>query len=183
MNMVRHNVFGLGEVIRREEVNGFTYIWVRYENGREVKLSIPFSFENGVVEALGSLKDEVDQAITERLARLATTPSTASSAPAKRAAAKTTPSGPIPAAFEKYLIGKGYKLEGDNGNRSTVYYYIDGVETVLTEEGISWETLRTTIHDLIPRYDAGGAKELIGAKQHRTVICSLKQFAEFVGKP
>jgi hypothetical protein len=93
------------------------------------------------------------------------------------------PSGPIPAAFEKYLIGKGYKLEGDNGNRSTVYYYIDGVETVLTEEGISWETLRTTVHDLIPRYDAGGAKELIGAKQHRTVICSLKQFAEFVGKP
>ena len=183
MNMVRHNVFGLGEVIRREEVNGFTYIWVRYENGREVKLGIPFSFANGAVEALGSLKDEVDQAITERLARLATTPSAAPTTPAKRAAAKTMPSGPIPAAFEKYLIGKGYKLEGDNGNRSTVYYYIDGVETVLTEEGISWETLRTTVHDLIPRYDAGGAKELIGAKQHRTVICSLKQFAEFVGKP
>ena len=37
MNMVRHNVFGLGEVIRREEINGFTYLWVRYENGNEVK--------------------------------------------------------------------------------------------------------------------------------------------------
>ena len=42
MNMVRHNVFGLGEVIRREEINGFSYIWVRYKNGREVKLGIPF---------------------------------------------------------------------------------------------------------------------------------------------
>ena len=68
MNMVRHNVFGLGEVIRREEVNGFTYLSVRYENGKEVKLGIPFSFENGAVEALGSLKDEVDQAIAERQA-------------------------------------------------------------------------------------------------------------------
>jgi hypothetical protein len=70
MNMVRHNVFGLGEVIRREEINGFTYLWVRYENGNEVKLGIPFSFENGAVEALGSLKDEVDQAIAEKKAKL-----------------------------------------------------------------------------------------------------------------
>ena len=85
MNMVRHNVFGLGEVIRREEVNGFTYLLVRYENGKEIKLSIPFSFETGAVEALGSLKDEVDQAIADKKAKLsAPAPSKIQAAPAKK---------------------------------------------------------------------------------------------------
>jgi hypothetical protein len=93
------------------------------------------------------------------------------------------PSGPIPSAFEKYLIARGYRQEGERGSHSTVYYYMDGVETVLTEEGISWDTLKSVVSDLVPQYDAGGAKELIGAKQHRTVINALKRFAEFVGKP
>ena len=184
MNMVRHNVFGLGEVIRREEINGFTYIWVRYENGREVKLGIPFSFENGAVEALGSLKDEVDQAIAEKKAKLsAPAPSKIPAVPAKKASVKSMPSGPIPSAFEKYLIARGYRQEGKRGSHSTVYYYMDGVETVLTEEGISWDTLKSVASDLVPQYDAGGAKELIGARQHRTVINALKRFADFVGKP
>jgi hypothetical protein len=183
MNMVRHNVFGLGEVIRREEVNGFTYIWVRYENGREVKLGIPFSFENGAVEALGSLKDEVEQAITERLARLATTPSAAPSAPTKRAAAKTMPTGPIPSAFEQYLIDQRYSVETDSGNPSTVYAYVNAVESIRVDEGISWDTLKTNISSIVPLYDVGGAKELIGAKSNKTYINALKRFADFVGKP
>ena len=184
MNMVRHNVFGLGEVIRREEINGFTYLWVQYENGKEVKLGIPFSFMNGAVEALGSLKDEVDQAIAEKKAKLsAPAPSKIPVAPVKKVPTRYIPSSPIEADFENYLISRGYKREGDKGNHSTVYYYIDGVETVLTEEGISWDTLKSTVYDLVPKYDGGGVKELIGAKQHRTVINGLKRFAEFVGKP
>ena len=185
MNMVRHNVFGLGEVIRREEINGFTYLWVRYENGNEVKLGIPFSFMNGVVEALGSLKDEVDQAIAERQARLAaaTTPATAPSAPAKRAAAKTMPTGPIPTAFEKYLIDEGYAVETDSGNPSTVYSYLNAVESIRVDEGISWDTLKTNISAIVPQYDVGGSKELVGAKSNKTYINALKRFAEFVGKP
>jgi hypothetical protein len=183
MNMVRHNVFGLGEVIRREEVNGFTYIWVRYENGREVKLGIPFSFENGAVEALGSLKDEVDQAIAERQARLAaTTPAAAPSAPAKRAAAKTMPTGPIPTAFEHYLIDQGYAVETDSGNPSTVYSYVSAVESVRAEEGISWDTLKMNIDRLVSKYDEGGLMSWFGAKSNKTVINALKRFAEFVGK-
>ena len=182
--MVRHNVFGLGEVIRREEIGGFIYLWVRYENGKEVKLSIPFSFETGAVEALGSLKDEVDQAIADKKAKLsAPAPSKIQAAPAKKVPTRHIPSSPIEADFENYLISRGYKREGDKGNHSTVYYYIDGVETVLTEEGISWDTLKSTVSDLVPKYDAGGVKELVGAKQHRTVINALKRFAEFVGKP
>ena len=184
MNMVRHNVFGLGEVIRREEVDGFTYIWVRYENGKEVKLGIPFSFENGAVEALGSLKDEVDQAIAERQARLAApTPAAAPSAPAKRAAAKTMPTGPIPSAFEQYLIDQRYSVETDRGNPSTVYAYVNAVESIRVDEGISWDTLKTNISSIVPLYDVGGAKELIGAKSNKTYINALKRFADFVGKP
>ena len=184
MNMVSHNIFGLGEVIRREEVNGFTYIWVRYENGREVKLGIPSSFETGAVEALGSLKDEVEQAITERLARLAApTPAAAPSAPAKRAAAKTMPTGPIPSAFEQYLIDQGYAIETDSGNPSTVYSYLNAVEAIRVDEGISWDTLKANISSIVPQYDVGGAKELVGAKSNKTYINALKRFAEHLSKP
>ena len=131
MNMVRHNVFGLGEVIRREEINGFTYLWVRYENGREVKLGIPFSFENGAVEALGSLKDEVDQAIAEKKAKLsAPAPSKIPAVPARKLSAKYIPSSPIAADFEKYLIARGYRQEGKRGSHSTVYYYILSEKTL-----------------------------------------------------
>ena len=184
MEMVRHNVFGLGEVVRREVIGGFPYLWVWYENGAESKLGIPYSFASGAVEALGSLKDEVDQAIADKKAKLsALAPSKIPAAPANKVPTRYIPSSPIEADFENYLISRGYKREGDKGNHSTVYYYIDGVETVLTEEGISWDTLKSTVSDLVPKYDAGGVKELVGAKQHRTVINGLKRFAEFVGKP
>ena len=158
MEMVRHNVFGLGEVIRREEINGFTYLWVQYENGTEAKLGIPYSFSSGAVEALGDLKDEVDRVIAEKMARLAapvSVPAKKPAAPARKSAAKHIPSCPTEAAFERYLIGRGYKIEGDRGNRSTVYYYLDGVEKVLTEEGITWDSLKSVVSDLIPEYESG----------------------------
>ena len=184
MEMVRHNKFGVGEVIGREVVSSFTFLNVRFESEKEMKLGIPFSFETGMVEALGELKEEVDQAIAEKKAKLsAPAPSKIPVAPVKKVSTRYIPSSPIEADFENYLISRGYKREGDKGNRSTVYYYIDGVETVLTEEGISWDALKSTVSDLAPKYDAGGVKELVGAKQHRTVINGLKRFAEFVGKP
>lgn len=184
MNMVRHNVFGLGEVIRREEVNGFTYLWVRYENGNEVKLGIPFSFENGAVEALGSLKDEVDQAIADKKAKLsAPVPSKTSAAPAKKASTKSMPSGPIPSAFENYLIDAGYAVETESGNPSTVYSYLNAVESVRAEEGVSWDTLKADIDRIVSKYDEGGLMAWFGAKSNRTVISALKRFAEYVGKP
>lgn len=184
MEMVRHKTLGIGEVVSKEIVNGFTFLNVRFENGREMRFGIPHSFESGTVEALGTLKDEVDGVIAERNARLsAPVPSKASSAPARKAAAKTMPTGPIADAFEKHLIMEGYAVETGTGNPSTVYSYLNAVETVRAEEGVSWDALKQNISAILPKYDVGGSKELLGAKSNKTVINALKRFAEFSGKP
>ena len=60
---------------------------------------------------------------------------------------------------------------------------MNAVDSIRSEEGISWETLKTNIATIVPRYDVGGAKELFGAKSNKTYINALKRFAEFVGKP
>ena len=183
MEQVRHNTLGIGEVVSKDVISGFTFLNVRFGNGKEMKLGIPSSFETGAVEALGSLKDEVDQAIAERQARLAAlTPAAAPSAPAKRATAKTMPAGPILSAFEQHLIDQGYSIKTDSGNPSTVYSYLNAVESIRVDEGISWDTLKTNISSVVPLYDVGGDKELIGAKSNKTYINALKRFAEFVGK-
>ena len=184
MEMVRHNKFGVGEVIGREVVSGFTFLNVRFENGREMRFGIPQSFNTGALEPLGSLKDEVEQAIAEKKATLsAPMPSTAPATPAKKATAKTMPTGPIPTAFEKHLIAEGYAVETKSGNPSTVYSYVNAVESVRAEEGISWGTLKTDIDDIVDKYDEGGLMSWFGAKSNKTVINALKRFAEFVGKP
>ena len=48
---------------------------------------------------------------------------------------------------------------------------------------LSWDCLKKNISSVIPQYEKGGAKEVIGARQHRTVIDALKQFSEFVDHP
>ena len=184
MEMVRHNKFGVGEVIGREVVSGFTFLNVRFENGREMRFGIPQSFNTGALEPLGSLKDEVDQTIAEKKAKLsAPTPAAAPTPTAKKATAKTMPTGPIPTAFEKYLINAGYKEETDDGAPSTVYSYVNAVESVRAEEGISWDTLKADIDDIVDKYDEGGLMSWYGAKSNKTVINALKRFAEFVVKP
>lgn len=184
MEMVRHNMFGLGEVVRREVINGFPYLWVRYENGTESKLGIPYSFASGAVEALGALKDEVNQAIAEKMARLATpAPVKPAAVSTKKASAKHTPSCPTATAFEIYLILDGYKVKTDSGNPSTVYSYVNAVESVLEEEGLSWDALKANISATVSKYDVGGEKEVFGAKSNRTVISALKCFENYVNKP
>lgn len=184
MEMVRHNKFGVGEVIGREVVSGFTFLNVRFESEKEMKLGIPFSFETGMVEALGYLKEEVESAIAEKKAKLsAPAPATAPAVAAKRVTTKTIPTGPIPTAFEKYLINAGYKEETDDGAPSTVYAYVNAVESVRAEEGISWDTMKANIDDIVDKYDEGGLMSWFGAKSNKTVINALKRFAEFVGKP
>ena len=184
MEMVRHNKFGVGEVIGREVVSGFTFLNVRFENGREMRFGIPQSFDTGALEPLGSLKDEVDQVNAEKMAKLsAPMPSTAPAAPVKKTVTKTMPTGPIPTAFEKYLITEGYAVETNSGNPSTVYSYVNAVESVRAEEGISWDTLKADIDDIVDKYEEGGLMSWFGAKSNRTIISALKQFAGFVGKP
>ena len=184
MDMVRHNTLGCGEVMSKEVISGFTILNVRFENGKEMKLGIPSSFETGAVEALGDLKDEVDKAIAERKAKLsASVPPRTPTTPVKKATAKTIPTGPIATAFEKYLISAGYQEETDEGAPSTVYAYVNAVESVRAEEGISWDTLKMNIDSLINKYDEGGSMSWFGAKSNKTVINALKRFSEFEGNP
>ena len=184
MEMVQHNMFGLGEVVRREVINGFPYLWVRYENGTESKLAIPYSFTSGAVEALGALKDEVDRAVAEKMARLATpTPVKPAAVSTKKASAKHIPSCPTATAFETYLIMEGYKIETDSGDPSTVYSYLNAVESVLAEEGLTWDVLKANISAVVSKYDVGGVKELFGAKSNKTVINALRRYEEFVMAP
>jgi hypothetical protein len=149
-----------------------------------VRFVLPQSFETGAVEALGSLKDEVEKAIVDRKTRLiAAAPVRTPSASTRKASAKTMPTGPIPSAFEEYLIREEYAVETDSGNPSTVYAYVNAVESIRVDEGISWDALKTNISSIVPQYDVGGVKELIGAKSNKTYINALKRFAEFLGKP
>lgn len=184
MEKVRHNKFGIGEVISKEIAGGFTFLLVRFESGKEMRFGIPHSFETGALEPLGALKDEVDRVVAEKKANLASlAPAKVPAASTRKASAKYIPSSPVATAFESYLIMEGYKIETDSGNPSTVYSYINAVESVLEEEGFSWDALKNHISATVSKYDVGGAKELFGAKSNKTVINALKRFEEFVNTP
>ena len=184
MEMVRHNTLGIGEVVSKEVINGFTFLKVQFKNGKEMRFGIPHSFETGALEALGGLKEEVEQVVAEKWAKLtAARPSGAPVATTRKATVKTMPTGPVANAFEKYLIDAGYKKETDEGAPSTVYSYVNAVESVRVEEGLSWDTLMADIDSVVSKYDEGGLMFWFGAKSNMTVINALKRFAEFVGKP
>ena len=68
MQTVKHKVLGVGEVIGREVKENGTYITVRFENGKEMRVAIPDSFVVGIMEAEGTLRDEVDAAIAKKRA-------------------------------------------------------------------------------------------------------------------
>lgn len=192
MQTVNHKIFGTGEVVNRENKYRETYITVRFKNGKEMKFSIPDSFTLGIMDAEGSLKDEVDAAIAEKKAReqarraeirAESTRSSASAQSNRRGRTPTRPvtvKGPVELEFEEYLINAGYKEETDSGNPSTVFCYTNAIKKVLEEEGFSWNTLQKDIENIIPIYDVGGAKEHTGAKSNCTVINALRRFNEFV---
>jgi hypothetical protein len=192
MQTVKHKIFGIGEVIARESNENGTYITVRFENGKEMRFAIPDSFVIGIMEAEGSLKDEVEAAIAEKEARdrarldklIAASATTSIPTPSRRhgrkPATRVAAKSSIETAFEKYLIDAGYSEYSDAGNPSTVYSYTRAVKKVLKEEGISWHTLQSDIDNIIPIYDIGGIKQHMGEDSNDTVIDSLKRFREFV---
>lgn len=193
MQTVKHKLFGKGEVICKDVKETGATIVVRFENGTEKTFSIPDSFLLGVMDAEGTLKDEVERAIEEKKERLLEAKrarekanATACVPPKKickggrKPAKKSNVKGTLEKAFEEYLIKAGYKEETASGNPSTVSCYVKGVETVLYEEGISWSTLEANISTIIPKYDVGGEKEHIGAKSNSTVINALRRFEEFI---
>jgi hypothetical protein len=189
---VKHKVFGMGEVINREDKENGSYITVRFENGKEMRFVIPDSFTLGIMVAEGNLKDEVDAAIAEKKAREqarleqlnATSAVIATSTPSNRhgrtPATPVTVRGSIEIAFEEYLVNAGYCEYTATGNPSTVFSYIHAIKKVLEEEGLSWHTLQHDIENIVSIYDVGGSKQHIGAKSNCTVINALKRFREFV---
>ena len=192
MEMIKHKRLGLGEVISKASKGNSTYLTVRFASGKGMQFVIPESFETGLIEAEGNLKAEVDKAIEDKKARetakFSTTLAPTTVSHRKSTARKTTkyrvgkiiPIGPVASAYVDYLIAAGYKTETDSGKPSTVYAYVKAVLAVLSEEDISWLTLKTNASDVVKKYDIGGEKEILGRKSNKTVINALKRFEEFV---
>ena len=193
MQIVKHKMFGVGEVISVEDREIGAYITVRFKNGKEMRLAIPESFEIGVVTAVGDFNDDVQAAIAVKRAceqkrlgeRRAALESSATAAQSFRH--RRGPKGfgavkdVIETDYEAYLIRAGYETETPSGHPSTVYAYSAAIErNVLETEHITWEGLRADIDNVVNRYDVGGPKEHIGAKSNSTVINALKRFQEFV---
>ncbi len=195
MQTVIHKKFGVGEVINREVKESGTYITVRFSNGKEMLMAIPLSFEIGVVEAVGTLKEEVDKAIADKKAReeklalereaeklvKASVPIvTTTKRSGRKPASKIKVKGSIQTKYEAYLEAAGYPVVGVSGNDSTVPAYSRAVEKVIENEGITWADLENNISNIIAKYDVGGVCEDFGNKSNKTVINALKRFGEFV---
>lgn len=192
MKTVRHTIFGVGEVVKKEDKENRTHITVRFENGKEARFSIPDSFMMGTLVAEGDLAKEVEGAIAEKkareLERLLQISRTCENLCRKTAQSygEKQPrlvgvANSIKEAYEQYLIQAGYETETPSGAPSTVYSYIGAIERhVLEEEHFTWEMLQNEIDSVVEKYDVGGAKEHVGAKSNKTVINALKRFQEFV---
>lgn len=192
INTVKHKIYGIGEVVAREEKENSTTITVKFNNGKEMRCAIPQSFETGVLEAEGILKDEVDAAIAlakkhedEMITAAAVARAKkSSSGPSRKVTGssvkKSAPTDVVAASYEEYLIKAGYSVETDSGNPSTVFAYVKAVDSVLDKEGISWGTLHSNIDDIVKKYDVGGVEENFGNKSNKTVINALKRFKDFI---
>lgn len=86
-------------------------------------------------------------------------------------------------AYKEYLIQQGYQQYTPTGNPSTVYSYSNAVEKVRKMEKLSWLELGSRIMNIVAEYGPGGRKEAEGKKGNNTVICALKQFANFLNRP
>ena len=58
--------------------------------------------------------------------------------------------------------------------------YITAVNSVLDDEGLTWNSLIDQITRIVPIYDEGGAKEDIGSKSNYTYLNALRRFQDFV---
>ena len=190
MQTVKHKMFGIGEVIGRDERENGAYITVRFENGTVKRFGIPESFTLGIMVAEGSLQAEVENAIANKKAseenrRQKIVPAIVSHNVAPRRSRRMHPQpvtikNSLEAAYEEYLIKAGYKQETDKGQDSTVPSYVKAIKSVLKEEGITWDTLKRDITRVAAKYDVGGAREAFGSKSNRTPINALLRFGDFV---
>ena len=194
MQTIIHKRFGVGEVVNKQVKENATYITVRFCDGKEIVMSIPLSFEIGVAQPLGTLKEEVDQAIAKKRAKaekialerqatntvVETTPVVSKKRIGKKPTGKVKSKGSIQTKYEAYLESAGYPVVGISGNDSTVPAYSRAVKKVIKNESITWVDLEKNISTIIAKYDVGGGCEDLGNQSNKTVINALKRFGEFV---
>ena len=193
METVKHKDWGVGVITKREvcvngkfiEVDeGGCYITAKFDNGKEIRLAIPKSFENGILEPLGDLKTEVENAAAEIEGKRAeqqakygisdgTRQIEESKTRSTKKGAKIALTGDLKKDYESYLSASGYE---DN----VVYQYSRAIDIVCKEENITWVELTKIIMSVIKKYDKGGEKEKIGNYQKKTVINAIKRFKEFI---
>jgi len=193
MGTVKHKLFGMAKIIRREGDR----ITIKYDkDGTVVELKIPDSFITKpclfVLDA--ELQREVDAIVEARNeeARILRAEKEAQRAQEKavqnvvgtnhshKKPAKVKIKGMIEQSFEEYLIASGYSEETPSGAPSTVNSYITAVNSILGDEGLSWNSLIDQIDRIVPIYDEGGAKADIGSKSNYTYLNALRRFQDFV---
>lgn len=176
--MIRHKLYGEGQIVGRTVLEGRTYLTAAFPDGRQLRLAVPESFETGAVEALGPLKEEVERAVAEKKARYA---AMSSGRVSGWRGIRGEAVDPVQYAFQRYLVGRGLSVESRRGNPTTVYAYTNAVDHVRAEEGLTWDGLKKGIGGILVKYDQGGARSELGARSKNTVINALRRFAEFAG--
>lgn len=82
--------------------------------------------------------------------------------------------------FEEYLIRKGFKVKTPKGQPSTVYNYLRRIDYICEIEKKDWIELSKIAISILPDYEIGGKKEIIGSESHGTVRCALSTFCDFL---
>ena len=75
--------------------------------------------------------------------------------------------------FKNYLVSS--KL-----SKNTANVYACGVQQVCAIEGLSWEDLKKNIDTILPLYEKGGPKEVMGKGLNGAVICGLRKYYDFI---
>ena len=195
MIMLRHKIYGEGEVIKRDD----EHITIRfYNDGSDKHFKFPESFTLGLFEMDESFRMEVDAAVlakkeAERAKREAWVAQSnqileqnlyqARPGGTRRSGnlfVKTVRTGDMEKDFETFMIKNKYSKKGISGKRSTVYSYIYAIKLIMKDEGIDWDLLPKQISKIAATYDIGGKKEDIGYKGKRTVINALRRFEDFL---
>ena len=195
MGTVKHKLFGMAKIIRRDGDR----ITIKYDkDGTVVELKIPDSFITKpclfVLDA--ELQREVDAIVEARKeeARILRAEKEAQRAQEKaatithhsgtRRTGRTFTSiqltGDYETDFESFMLKNGYSAKTENDTKSTVYSYVSSVKAVVNEEGLTWAELYHRISNVATEYDVGGSKSEIGDRGNRTVINALRRFEDFV---
>ena len=192
MSTIKHKFRGTATIVGREG----NRVRIKYDSdGYETTLLIPDSFTLGMFEIDEELQREVNLVVeakreAERIKRAERDTALAQEALTKSVGVKAnrtpkTPAkvkikGAVDIGFEEYLIASEYSVQTPSGAPSTVAEYINAVDVILDDEGLSWANLPNHIGRLVSLYGDGGAKEAIGKKRKSININALRRFLDFV---